>query len=174
MFSGKELCSYFNRRCVTFFDSFFGLGELRDLFKSRKTDNSKHSFSNQRQRLLGRKRHVWLGGRSELEQSTEWGENKNSEDKQVARLERLVQCGKVNLGHKEKGKLCWGGEHDAHRIRFRGCKLYRNLWLRNMGELFEGKAQCGIPRSPDHSHTVRTPSSLKLHPLILHYTNFGP
>lgn len=78
---------------------------------------------------------------------------------------------KVKLGRKKKRKLYQGGEHDVHQIQFRGHELCRKLLLCNMGEFFEGKSHCGIPRPSDRSEAVRTPSSWKLHPLIPHYTN---
>lgn len=63
----------------------------------------------------------------------------------VASLAILVQCGKVNLGHK--GKLHWGGAHHTHPIQF---------WAMNFLQIWDyaiwGNSLKAKPNveSPDH------------------------
>lgn len=65
----------------------------------------------------------------------------------VASLVILLQCGKVNLGHKGKGKLHWGGEHHSHQIQFWAMNFLQIWNYAIWGNSLKAKPNV---ESPDH------------------------
>lgn len=90
------------------------------------------------------------------------GKHKESEDNQGSQSGNSCTMWKGEPGSQGEGGTTLGRRTYSPNTIL-GHELSTNMGLCNLGEFFEGKTQCGIPRPLGCSEAVRLWSSLKLH-----------